>query len=275
MSTVSDMADVTIVVDRISVEVEAPNGDYNGNISYNEDGYNLTDNPYALPEKFMDEVVCSELFVEFLKTTSTGQPVEEKKNASNHVVFKLIFKSPRDGFLGLRLEMAVDYKYKSKCETIAGRSIKFKSGYLCAKPSATGRTSTKSALTCKLDIAPNWSVGAIIRTLLHYQMSSFDFVNVQDKYFGCRDFTSQAIMVMISHGFIISDQISLLCGPSLPVGSIYDALGLRITYHGVVHVCPIDKGRFISYQRQDWAGLPYEGSYRANQLAELIYGRRR
>ncbi|KHO01886.1 uncharacterized protein MAM_00887 [Metarhizium album ARSEF 1941] len=238
---------------------------------YLEEGYNLTENPYALPEKFMREAKCLHLFVEFLKTTTEQQPVQEKKKAANHAVFKLVFEKNYEDFAGLRLEMAVNYNYKSKSETSSNGPVKYKSGYLCAKPTLFSRPSSKTASTCELAIARNWPVGSVIRLLLHFQMSHFDFVNLQDRYFGCRDFVSQAIHVLHKQGFILSCNISrVLSGPSLPVTGIYDALGLRFAHRGRVLMCPIDKGRFTVYQRHESSAIPYKGSHRAHQLAAFI-----
>ncbi|TWU78815.1 hypothetical protein ED733_007315 [Metarhizium rileyi] len=213
----------------------------------------------------MQQAVCSQLFVEFLKTTTEDLPVQEEEKASNHAVFKLIFTNHYEDFAGLRLEMAVNDKYKSQSETIQGSTVEFKSGYLCVKPTLSSRPSSRTALTCELPIARNWLVGSIINVLFHFQLAHFDFVILQDR--------AQAIHLLLSQGFIQSHNISrVLIGPALPSTSIYDALGLRFTHRGRVFACPIDKGRFTTYQRNLQSSMPYEGSRRALQLAELIPG---
>lgn len=83
--------------------------------------------------------------------------------------------------------------------------------------------------------------------------------------------SSQAIYVLQTQGLVYSGEIlRVLSGPALPVTSIYDVLGLRFIHDGRIYTCPIDKGRFTIYQRHEWPGMPYEGSYRADQLAALI-----
>ncbi|KID84898.1 hypothetical protein MGU_07865 [Metarhizium guizhouense ARSEF 977] len=240
-------------------------------LTHSEDGYNLTQNPFALPQRFMQVVICSQLYVEFLKTTSGGEPIEEKKKAANHAVFKIVFAEKYDGYEGIRIDMTPNDYYKSGPDSIDGSPVKYQPGFLRVNAAKQTRPSTMSLCTCRLSIEPNWTVGRVIRLLLDYRASLFDFVDINYGYFGCRDFVTQAIYLMHNHGFIQSTEIrAVLSGPALPITSIYDALGLRFDYRGRISACPIDKGRFTSLQRYQSPSMPYQGSQRALELAHLI-----
>ncbi|KAG8411868.1 hypothetical protein J3458_015163 [Metarhizium acridum] len=237
---------------------------------YSEQGYNLTENPFVLPQKFLEGTVCSKLWVEFLRTTTGGEPIEEKKQAANHAVFKIVFADAYNEYGGMRLEMAVDNNYKSKSDSVDGQLVKFQSGFLRVNPTSNSGPSSKTLSTSSLPIEPNWTVGRVIGLLLQYRASRFDFVILDNQYFGCRDFVTQAIYLMQTHGFIRTTEIStVISGPPLPVTSIFGALGLRFDYKGRISACPIDKGRFPSLQRYVLPSMPYKGSQSALELESI------
>lgn len=154
-------------------------------------GYNLSENRKALPQSFL-QTVCSKLYVELLKTTTPEQGqhgeegIAEKKQAANHAVFKIIFADKCETYEGMRLEVYVNFKYQSEGESIDGRQVIFQCGDFIASPSLSSNPSSKSLWTCSLPIHP-WKVGDVLMLLFDHAASEFQFVCIDNKYFGCRD----------------------------------------------------------------------------------------
>ncbi|KID95816.1 hypothetical protein MAJ_08212, partial [Metarhizium majus ARSEF 297] len=238
-------------------------------------GYNLSVKPSEVPDTFL-QTVCSELYVELLNTTRPEQGeheegLAEKKQAANHAAFKIIFADGYETSKGMRLEIYLSNEYESESGSIDGRQVIFEWGDLIARPFPSSGHSSKSLWTGSLPIDRSWTVGAVIRLLLETKASRFQFVCINNKYFGCRDWITQAIYLMHKHGFIQSTEIAkVLAGPDLQVTSIYEALGLRFDYRGRISASPIDKGRFPDRIRHQSPLMPYQGSQRALELAELI-----
>ncbi|KFG86095.1 hypothetical protein MANI_114246 [Metarhizium anisopliae] len=153
--------------------------------------YNLSEDRNALPQSLLN-TVCSKLYVELLKTTTPEQgqhgeeDIAEKKQAANHAVFKIIFADKWGNYEGMRLEVHVCLEYQSEEESIDGRQVIFQYGEFIASPSLSSNPSSNSLWTCSLPIHP-CNVGDILKLLFHYDASEFQFVCIDNKYFGCRD----------------------------------------------------------------------------------------
>lgn len=155
-------------------------------------GYNLSENFEEFPDEFLD-TVCFGLFVELLNTTRPAQgqqdqqALAEKKQAANHAVFKIIFADECETYKGMRLEVYVSMEYASEEESIDGRQAIFLCGDIIAKPSPSSGPSSKSLWTCSLPINRNWEVRRVLKLLSDTKASEFQFVSIDNKYFGCRD----------------------------------------------------------------------------------------
>lgn len=155
-------------------------------------GYNLSEKRSELPDTFL-QTVCSELYVELLNTTRPEQGEQgeeglaEKKQAANHAAFKIIFADECETFKGMRLEVYVSFEDESESGSIDGRQVIFQWGDLIARRSRSSDPSSKSLWTCSLPIDRSWTVGAVIELLFETKASRFQFVCINNKYFGCRD----------------------------------------------------------------------------------------
>ncbi|KAK7431879.1 hypothetical protein QQZ08_001498 [Neonectria magnoliae] len=143
------------------------------------DGYNLTEDSWALPLVFRN-AICDKFFVEFLKLSEDG-------NGKNHAILKVDFQRNVHGsYKGARIMMGVDFE-PTLFESDGSRSA-YQPGTLLVKPVKYQQASNKAVRTCQVSMAPSLSLGHIIGALLQSELQYFYFIAINGQYFGCRDF---------------------------------------------------------------------------------------
>lgn len=147
-------------------------------LNFPSEGYNLTENPQVLPQILLRSE-CAKVFVEFLQISQTA-------TAKNHVILKVDFKTPCEDYEGARLSMDVEFELGSTGSDDSQPGLK--PGKMLVKPVPYTLSSTSSARTFQIRVHPNLPFGYIVNTLLHYGLHDFYFTNIDDRYYGCRDF---------------------------------------------------------------------------------------
>lgn len=149
-----------------------------------EYGYDITESLVFLPRNFMDQF-CENVFIEFLTVSTDGRPVTQTNLAKNHVIFKIDFSSEALGFEAVRLSMDVNFDLAS---SDSNGSASFKPGRLNLKPVTYKNVSRSSSRTFQLPLGENLRFGQILQVIYENSLHSFSFVNIGDRYYGCRDF---------------------------------------------------------------------------------------
>ncbi|RFU34103.1 hypothetical protein B7463_g2211, partial [Scytalidium lignicola] len=192
-------------------------------LSFQQEGYNITENMNALPQS-LQNIICTKMFIEFLGVTSAGAQVVNN-NAKNHAIIKVDFQTATGGYRGARISMEVDFDLASTGSD--GAEPSYKPGKMLVRPCVTSAN-----------------------------MHRFYFVNIDDKYFGCRDFITQAFYQMQQYTYVNPRIIlSIPATPQMPIDNAFEAL---------------DKGHFDYHVRVEAPNMPYAGSQKAQEIQQLI-----
>ncbi|WEW61238.1 hypothetical protein PRK78_006728 [Emydomyces testavorans] len=238
---------------------------------FEPEGYNITEYGTCILPPALLHAICRTFYVEFLQVKTDGMTVAEAMATKNHAIIKLDFENGVDIYRGARILMNVDFEIASDEDNVS--EPRYRPGKLLLKPVTYPYPSTNSARTFRIGLAPNTTVGNLLDALLRQHMQFFHFIAINDKYYGCRDFITQAICRMASCGYIHPHITgSAPAVPQLPINNVYDALGIRFNAINpmVLAVYPVDKGDFTYYTRDEQPGMPYAGSQRARQLQALL-----
>ncbi|KFY01214.1 hypothetical protein O988_02865 [Pseudogymnoascus sp. VKM F-3808] len=245
------------------------------------EGFDLTSFGYqGIPDTFL-EMRCRRVFLDLMKTNTEGDTVEQANRTKNHAVFKVDFESHyANQFEGVRISMEIFYERVS--ESSQNGNHRFKPGHLLLKPSSYVGPSQTSPRNVKLPFARGTRLIDLLTPIMGLGLQHFWFTCINGKYYGCRDFITQALYQLCSRQILRPDVIST--GPREPplrVDNAFKVLGMRFTVRppGQGSVCAVDKGYFASgYVRVEQHYMPYEGSQAvldlANELARPTRGRR-
>ncbi|KMQ42789.1 hypothetical protein A7C99_4949 [Trichophyton rubrum] len=112
-------------------------------------------------------------------------------------------------------------------------------------------TSFSSLCTAVITLKQRITLGHIIRAITDNHLHHFYFCTVDEKYYGCRDFVTQAIAQLVRYNYIYPDIGSHFPQQQpLPSNNLYQLLGHRfLTPGGTPSPCPVDKGWFRYYDR--------------------------
>lgn len=115
--------------------------------------------------------------------------VSDRPNAKNHAIFKADFDTAYDEeYEGVRLSMEPDYDQGSTGSN-GGRHPSYQTGCLLMKPVRYPGPSRSTARTCLLELTMDSTLSHLLNTIINQDMLSFHFIVLNDRYYGCRDFT--------------------------------------------------------------------------------------
>ncbi|CAH0045930.1 unnamed protein product [Clonostachys solani] len=207
--------------------------------------YNLTEDPQAVPQFLLDAYVWR-FHVEFLELNWEGMTATETEKAKNHVILKVDLIHEVEGIKGVRLDMRIGDTCSST-ESDDGKT-RYKLGKLIVHPVDYEKSSARSVRTCSIETGRNFKFGEIIIALTASRIQDFHFVDIGDSI--------QALHLLKAEELVGSRIIESFPDSPAIGNDIYRVLGLRFTPEGSVE-CPIDKGYFSTYQRQETGDMPY------------------
>ncbi|KAF3480162.1 uncharacterized protein GIQ15_05509 [Arthroderma uncinatum] len=207
------------------------------------------------PEIYSPE--CSTIAIEFLKFDSSSLTQQETAKLKNHAAFKIDFVTPSHGYDGARVSTKIDYEIASIHSAGGGSS---KLGDLRVKPVAYADPSNRSACTMNIPLLQRITLGQLVRILTDNNLHRFYFRNINEKYYGSRDFITQAVVRLECYKCIRPEVTSHTpFQVTLPTRNVYRLLGLRFPVLGGNPVpCSIDKGFFEGYTRVVTGDMPYK-----------------
>lgn len=88
--------------------------------------------------------------------------------------------------------------------------------------------------------------------------------------------SAQALELFKMKRFVVDPEMPGTISPeslnSLPlkIENVFDLLGLRLTPSLAVLSCPVMRGYFPTYRRQDWYVVPYKDSPRAAHIQKAL-----
>ncbi|KAL1865602.1 hypothetical protein VTK73DRAFT_5141 [Phialemonium thermophilum] len=232
-------------------------------MDYGPDGFDLTLlGRRALPRKFRD-ITISHTFVEFLRVGVDSTPVEVQNRAKNHAILKVDLTSGYDGFEGVRITMLPNWEVASDGPP---KGPSYKPGQCFVKPVRYSGPSNSTARTCQFDFAQGVPLEWLLAVIEDNNLHRFYFVDLNDKYYGCRDFVTQLLYQLFVAAYTTGSIIGTYPEePGLPeeVTNICATLGYRYMAEplGMPYPCPIDRGYFSHYWRVEEPYMPYEPLY--------------
>ncbi|GAW16148.1 hypothetical protein ANO14919_055710 [Xylariales sp. No.14919] len=129
----------------------------------------------------------SNVYVEFLQTASEGTPVEEANMAANHCVIKADFFPGRCSFGGVRLNMSVVYRNGEPVDSPQDGPTCVLGEFIVKAVTLIG-VSRRTARTCQIDFMQGLTLDDLLSQIETKGLHHFCFVEIDEKYFGCRDF---------------------------------------------------------------------------------------
>ncbi|OAA58517.1 hypothetical protein SPI_06590 [Niveomyces insectorum RCEF 264] len=229
-------------------------------LNFEEPGYDVTQSgTHIIPQEFRNMIVWR-VYVEFLKLPLDSSSITVQNAAKNHVTIKVDFTSVYDGkYKGVRINMQPNYEIGSSGPE-GGPT--YKPGQLLVKPVIYWEKSLSAARAVEIQFAEGKSLDWLLFVLCSNKLHGFHFVDLQNKYYGCRDFVTQAVyqfyLAKYTTGEII-DTKPVSPGLAQGVDHVFAALGYRYLAHplGFPQVCLIDKGYFPEYERVESSFMPY------------------
>ncbi|CAG9977260.1 unnamed protein product [Clonostachys byssicola] len=188
--------------------------------------YDLTKDPQAVPQFLLDALVLT-IDVEFLELSSKGVAATAMNNEENHVVLKFSLLDEYQGLITVRLDMRID----DSCKSTEADNL----GKLIIYTLDLEREYTSSARTCAITLTEVLKFEEIILNITESGLQHFQFAHIDDS-------------IQVLHLLKAKDHIA--------ISYINRALGQRYTREGIFE-CPIDKGRFRTYERQETNDMPY------------------
>ncbi|EEQ35587.1 hypothetical protein McanMca71_003005 [Microsporum canis] len=214
--------------------------------------YNITvHGPGVIPVQFM-EAQINNIYVEFLRVSTEGMTILEKNLAKNHVIIKMDFVRSVAGYDGARLAMDVDY------DAVHDPQGSYVPGKMVFKPVKYRYSSNSSLCTFEIRLNSTITVSHLIEILLRHNLQFFHFVIINDKYYGCRDFITQALALLGYYRYVQPVVIGTLPSMSGLPSNIYKVLGMRFPSGGEDPLeCLISKGWFSAYGRIESSDMGY------------------
>lgn len=149
------------------------------------DGYNVSlYGLAAVPACFLN-ARCARFFVEFLSLADSETPTEEARRLKNHAVLKIDFDSVVSSYRGVRVGMEADYDLASEPGQ-GGTS--YKPGKMLVRPVSYAMASYRSLRTVEVQVQGIFTLYHYLRAIVDNRVEKFLFVNINEKYYGCRDF---------------------------------------------------------------------------------------
>ncbi|RMD39893.1 hypothetical protein DV735_g5243, partial [Chaetothyriales sp. CBS 134920] len=237
---------------------------------FGPDSYNLTEGD-QIPQPFFEKVI-HRAYIEFFSVSTEGMTLNEASRVKNHAIWKFDFTTPYGDYRGARLSMDVNFDIASS-PSESGAS--FKPGGMMVKPVMYTERSTSSARTIEIPCATGLLLGYVTFHLMNNRLHEFSFVNINDRYYGCRDWMTQSLLLLGQVNYTGSAIIRAWPqdNPPMPANDAYEALGMRyrvVPPRGEAHGCPIDLGHFLEYNRVIMDCMPYQGTVKAAALCERV-----
>lgn len=147
--------------------------------------YDLTKNPQAVPQFLLDAWVLT-VSVEFLELNSKGVAVTEKNNQKNHVLLKFSLLHQAKDLITVYLDMRIDDS--RRITELNDGKLRHQLGKLIIYTADRKREYTRSACTYTIYLTKCLKFEEIILDITESGIQHFNFANIGDRYFGCRDF---------------------------------------------------------------------------------------
>lgn len=165
----------------------ASNASNHQKLDFNEEGYDLTFDGYRnIPDSFL-EMRCRRLFLDLLKTDTSGLLVEEANRTKNHATFKVDFESHYNNqYEGVRISMEIFYERASNLSQSG--THRYKPGHLLLKPTEYAGPSRSSVRNVELPFARGTRLVDLLAPIMDSGLQYFHFTALNSKYYGCRDF---------------------------------------------------------------------------------------
>lgn len=130
---------------------------------------------------------CTRLFIEFLKLSADGTPVEEANRDKNHAIFKIDFDREYDNdYKGVRVDMQPDYN--AQVTASQNGVTGFLPGILYLKKVKYPGESESTARSIEVPIRPGIRLYQLLNSFINFEVQVFSFVIINNKLSGCRDF---------------------------------------------------------------------------------------
>jgi hypothetical protein len=130
-------------------------------------------------------MVIHRAYIEFLSVSTDGLTLDQASRVKNHAIWKFDFTTAYGEYVGARLSMDVNFDLASS-PSESGAS--YKPGGMMVKPVRYAERSNSSARTIEIPFAEDVRLSYVIYHLTEEnRLHEFSFVNIDDRYYGCRD----------------------------------------------------------------------------------------
>jgi hypothetical protein len=120
-----------------------------------------------------------------LRAGTDNIPVKRQNQDPNHAIIKFDLESPYDDYKGVRINMLPNWEIASDGEEDGPN---YKLGRLFVKPVRYLGPARTSARTCWIAFKKGISLEKILDVIESKKLHRFFFIDLDDKYYGCRDF---------------------------------------------------------------------------------------